>query len=232
MASFGLGDYLGYDLPVGRAGLLPNSDYYNKAYSYPTYNWYASATLSNAIGQGEVLTTPIQLANATAAIANKGWFYRPHIIKSIDDKPVDNEKYTTKQVTTIDKEHFEPIIQGMHDVYNYGTATFLRVPGIEVCGKTGTSENYVKIDGERMQLTDHSIFIAFAPKDNPKIALAVFVENGYWGSRYAGRISTLMIEKYLKNNIERKDLENWILSHTLEDEYAKPYSGEPFKINQ
>ena len=232
MASFGLGDYLGYDLPVGRAGLLPNSDYYNKAYSYPTYNWYASATLSNAIGQGEVLTTPIQLANATAAIANKGWFYRPHIIKSIDDKPVDNEKYTTKQVTTIDKEHFEPIIQGMHDVYNYGTATFLRVPGIEVCGKTGTSENYVKIDGERMQLTDHSIFIAFAPKDNPKIALAVFVENGYWGSRYAGRISTLMIEKYLKNNIERKDLENWILNHTLEDEYAKPYSGEPFKINQ
>jgi len=232
MASFGLGDYLGYDLPVGRAGLLPDSDYYNKAYSYPTYNWYASATLSNAIGQGEVLTTPIQLANATAAIANKGWFYRPHIIKSIDDKPVDNEKYTTKQVTTIDKEHFEPIIQGMHDVYNYGTATFLRVPGIEVCGKTGTSENYVKIDGERMQLTDHSIFIAFAPKDNPKIALAVFVENGYWGSRYAGRISTLMIEKYLKNNIERKDLENWILSHTLEDEYAKPYSGEPFKINQ
>jgi penicillin-binding protein 2 len=83
-----------------------------------------------------------------------------------------------------------------------------------------------------MQLTDHSIFIAFAPKDNPKIALAVFVENGYWGSRYAGRISTLMIEKYLKDNIERKDLENWILSHTLEDEYAKPYSGEPFKINQ
>jgi len=232
MASFGLGDYLGYDLPVGRAGLLPDSDYYNKAYNYPTYKWYASATLSNAIGQGEVLTTPIQLANATAAIANKGWFYRPHIIKSIDDKPVDDEKYTTKQVTTIDKEHFEPIIQGMHDVFNYGTATFLRVPGIEVCGKTGTSENYVKIDGERMQLTDHSIFIAFAPKDNPKIALAVFVENGYWGSRYAGRISTLMIEKYLKDNIERKDLENWILSHTLEDEYAKPYSGEPFKINQ
>jgi len=167
MASFGLGDYLGYDLPVGRAGLLPDSDYYNKAYRYPTYNWYASATLSNAIGQGEVLTTPIQLANATAAIANKGWFYRPHIIKSIDGKPVDDQKYTTKQVTTIDKEHFEPIIQGMHDVFNYGTATFLRVPGVEVCGKTGTSENYTKIDGERMQLTDHSIFIAFAPNDNP-----------------------------------------------------------------
>ncbi|MBZ9777988.1 penicillin-binding protein 2 [Psychroflexus sp. CAK8W] len=232
MASFGLGDYLGYDLPVGRAGLLPDSDYYNRAYRYPTYQWYASATLSNAIGQGEVLTTPIQLANATAAIANKGWFYRPHIIKKIDDESIKEEKYTTKQVTTIDKEHFNPIIQGMHDVFNYGTAKFLRVPGIEVCGKTGTSENYTKIDGERVQLTDHSIFIAFAPKDDPKIALAVFVENGYWGSRYAGRISSLMIEKYLKDEIERTDLERWILSNTLEEEYAKPYSGEPFKINQ
>lgn len=232
LASFGLGDYLGYDLPVGRAGLLPDADYYNKAYRYPTYKWYASATLSNAIGQGEVLTTPIQLANATAAIANKGWFYRPHILKSIDDSPIKDEKYTTKQVTTIDKKHFDPIIEGMHDVFNYGTASFLRVPGIEVCGKTGTSENYTVVDGERMQLTDHSIFVAFAPKENPKIALAVFVENGYWGSRYAGRISSLMIEKYLKEEIERKDLESWILNHTLEEEYAKPYSGEPFKINQ
>lgn len=232
MASFGLGDYLGYDLPVGRAGLLPDAEYYNKAYNYPTYKWYASATLSNAIGQGEVLTTPIQLANVTAAIANKGWYYRPHIIKAIDGTPLQDKKYTTKQVTTIDKEHFDPIIEGMHDVFNYGTASFLKVPGIEIAGKTGTSENYTKVDGKRMQLTDHSIFVAFAPKDNPKIALAVFVENGYWGSRYAGRISSLMIEKYLKKKIERKDLESWILNNTLEEEYAKPYSGEPFKINQ
>mgnify|MGYP000125956163 CR=1 FL=1 len=232
MASFGLGDYLGYDLPVGRAGLLPDAEYYNKAYNYPTYKWYASATLSNAIGQGEVLTTPIQLANVTAAIANKGWYYRPHIIKAIDGTPVQNKKYTTKQVTTIDKEHFDPIIEGMHDVFNYGTASFLKVPGIEIAGKTGTSENYTKVNGKRMQLTDHSIFVAFAPKDDPKIALAVFVENGYWGSRYAGRISSLMIEKYLKEEIERKDLERWILNNPLEEEYAKPYSGEPFKINQ
>lgn len=232
MASFGLGDYLGYDLPVGRAGLLPDAEYYNRAYEYPTYNWYASATLSNAIGQGEVLTTPIQLANVTAAIANKGWYYKPHIIKKINEESIEIEKYTTKQQTTIDKKHFEPIIEGMHDVFNYGTAQFLQVPGIEICGKTGTSENYIRIDGERMQLTDHSIFVAFAPKENPKIAIAVFVENGYWGSRYAGRISSLMIEKYLKGNIERTDLESWILSHSLEDEYAKPYSGEPFEINQ
>lgn len=120
----------------------------------------------------------------------------------------------------------------MFGVYEYGTARFLQIPEVEICGKTGTAENFTKIDGERTQLTDHSIFIAFAPKDDPKIAIAVVVENGYWGSRFAGRIASLMIEKYLKEEISRKDLEKWVLEHSLEEEYAKPYSGEPFRINQ
>ena len=90
----------------------------------------------------------------------------------------------------------------------------------------------MKIDSVKTQLTDHSIFVAFAPKDNPKIAIAVFVENGYWGSRFAGRIASLMIEKYIKGHITRTDLEEWLLKHSLEDEYAKPYSGEPFRINE
>ena len=111
-------------------------------------------------------------------------------------------------------------------------AKALRVEGIEICGKTGTAENFAIIDGKKTQLTDHSIFVAFAPKDNPKIAIAVFVENGYWGSRFAGRMASLMIEKYIKGHITRTDLENWILTHSLEDEYAKPLSGEPFKINK
>ena len=119
----------------------------------------------------------------------------------------------------------------MFDVYNKGTAATLRIPGIEICGKTGTAENFIKIDSVKTQLTDHSIFVAFAPKDNPKIAIAVFVENGYWGSRFAGRMASLMIEKYIKGEITRTDMENWILTHSLENEYAKPYSGEPFKIN-
>ena len=119
----------------------------------------------------------------------------------------------------------------MFDVYNKGTASTLRIPGIDICGKTGTAENFMKIDGVKTQLTDHSIFVAFAPKDNPKIAIAVFVENGYWGSRFAGRMASLMIEKYIKGEITRTDMENWILTHSLENEYAKPYSGEPFKIN-
>ncbi|TPN86145.1 penicillin-binding protein 2 [Aquimarina algicola] len=230
--SFGLGHYLGNDLSAGRPGKVPTAKYYDKIYQYPKYKWYATATLSNAIGQGEVLSTPIQLANMTAAIANRGHYYTPHIIKAIDGKPVEFENYTKPKSTTINKEHFEPVIEGMHEVYTKGTASFLQVEGIDICGKTGTAENFTKIDGVKTQLTDHSVFIAFAPKENPKIALAVFIEHGYWGARYAGRIASLMIEKHLRDSISRTDIEDWILTHSLEEEYAKPYSGEPFKINQ
>lgn len=228
--SFGLGQFLGYDLPVGRKGLIPNSDYYD-TYVYPDGNWYATTTISNSIGQGEVIATPIQLANMTAAIANRGYFYTPHIIKEKDGVKIQDERYTTKRHTTIDPKHFEPVIEGMNQVYKSGTAASVQIPDIEVCGKTGTAENFMKIDGVRTQLTDHSVFIAFAPKDDPQIAIAVFIENGYWGSRYAAKIASLMIEKHLKGEITRTDLEQWVLNHTLEDEYEKPYSGEPFKIN-
>jgi len=126
------------------------------------------------------------------------------------------------------------VIEGMNEVYNnsHGTGYYLRVPDIEICGKTGTAENYTKVNGVRMKLTDHSTFVAFAPKDNPKIAIAVFVENEYWGSRYGGKIASVMIEKYITGNVNRKHLEQWVLSHSLEEEYAKPYSGKPFLINQ
>jgi penicillin-binding protein 2 len=228
--SFGLGDYLGYDLPIGKSGKVPSTGYYNKVYGEK--RWFATNTLSNAIGQGEILTTPIQLANITATIANKGYFYTPHILKEVEGKPIANEKYTVPKRTTIDTEHFEPVIQGMADVYNYGTARFLKVKDLAIAGKTGTAENYTRIDGKRVQLTDHSIFVAFAPVENPQIAIAVFVENGYWGSRYAGPIATLMIEKFIKGEISRTDLEKRMLERSLEEEYAKPLSGEPFEINE
>ena len=227
--SFGLGDYLGYDLKIGSKGRIPDGDFYDKWYGKG--RWSSTYNISNAIGQGEVEATPIQLANMVAAIGNRGYFYTPHIIKNIEGQTID-ENYTKPKYTTIDKENFEPVVQGMFDVYNKGTAASLQVPGIEICGKTGTAENFIKIDGKKTQLTDHSIFVAFAPKDNPKIAIAVFVENGYWGSRFAGRIASLMIEKYIKNEITRTDLEKWILTHSLENEYAKPYSGKPFGINR
>lgn len=227
--SFGLGNYLGYDLKVGQPGKIPTPATYDRAYGKG--RWFSTYTISNAIGQGEILTTPIQLANMTAAIANRGYFFTPHIIKKIDGDSIDR-KYTIARKTSISPEHFEPVIEGMFNVYKKGTAKYIQVNGIEICGKTGTAENFTRINGKKVQLTDHSIFIAFAPKNDPKIAIAVFVENGYWGNRYAGKIASLMIEKYLKNSISRNDLENWITSHSLEEEYAKPFSGEPFKINQ
>ena len=227
--SFGLGNYLNNDLSVGQPGKIPDAQTYDRAYG--KNNWYTTYTLSNAIGQGEVLATPIQLANMAAAIGNRGYYFTPHIIKNIEGDTVDIN-YTTPKYTTIDRKHFEPVVQGMYDVYNKGTASTLQVEGIEICGKTGTAENFAIIDGTKTQLTDHSIFVAFAPKDNPTIAIAVFVENGYFGSRFAGRMASLMIEYYIKGDITRKDMENFVLKYSLEHEYEKPYSEEPFGINR
>ncbi len=227
--SFGLGDFLGNDLSVGKKGNIPDGNYYNKW--YPDFQWGATTIISNAIGQGEILVTPIQLANMTAAIANKGYYYTPHIIKSIEGQTI-NPNFSTPKQTSISPEHFDAVIKGMHNVYTKGTASFLKVPGIEICGKTGTAENFTKIDGVRQQLTDHSIFVAFAPKDDPKIAIAILVENGYYGSRWAGRIASLMIEKHLKGEVTLKRMERLVIEKSLEDEYLKPYSGEPFEINE
>lgn len=228
--SFGLGNFLGYDLPTGRPGRIPSKEYYDKWYG--DNRWASSFIISNSIGQGEVAATPVQLANMTAAIANRGYYFTPHILKQVEGKDISIPEYVQPKYTTIDKKHFEPVVKGMADVYKKGTARWVQIPGIEIAGKTGTVENYTKIDTVRTQLTDHSVFVAFAPVDNPKIALAVYIENGYYGSRYAGHIASLLIEKYLKGHITRKDLEKRMLEKTLEHEYAKPYSGEEFKINE
>jgi penicillin-binding protein 2 len=216
--SFGLGSYLGYDLPSGAPGLIPDGKYYDDRYKY---RWSASTTISNAIGQGEILTTPIQLANFTAAIANKGFFYTPHIVKKIALKPINNPNYTIKKQTTIKSEYFEPVIEAMHEVFKSGTGRWSQVKGIEICGKTGTSENFVRINGYKQQLADHSILVAFAPKENPKIALAVFVENGGFGSTIAAPITSLLIEKYLNGDIseENKYRELNMLNMSLQDIY-------------
>ena len=215
--SFGLGQFMGYDLPTGRRGSIPDSKTYKRV--YPNGGWRSTTIVSNSIGQGEILMTPIQLANMMATIANEGYYYTPHIIKRIEGHKID-EKFTAKHVTTIDKKYFKPIISGLFDVYNLGTARSLRVEGIDICGKTGTSENFAKIGGKKVQLKDHSIFVAFAPKDNPKIAIAVMVENGGYGATIAGPIASLMIEKYLRQKITRIDLEKRILATSLQSEYA------------
>jgi penicillin-binding protein 2 len=216
--SFGLGQFMGYDLPTGKKGNIPSSKTYKKI--YPNGGWRGTTIISNAIGQGEVLMTPIQLANMMSAVANQGYYYTPHIIKKIKGEKID-AKFTTKHVTTIDKKYFPPMINGLFDVYNKGTAYALRVEGIDICGKTGTAENFAKIGGVRTKLEDHSIFVAFAPKDNPKIAIAILVENGGYGSQIAGPIASLMIEKYLRKKITRTDLETRVLNISLQGRYAK-----------
>jgi penicillin-binding protein 2 len=220
--SFGLGQFMGYDLPTGKRGKVPTSKTYKRM--YPGWGYSGKTIISNAIGQGEVLMTPIQLANMMATVANQGYYYTPHIIKKIKGEQID-KKFKTKHFATIDKKHFAPMISGLFDVYNFGTASALRVEGIDICGKTGTAENYAKIGGKRTKLEDHSIFVAFAPKDNPKIAIAILVENGGFGATIAGPIASLMIEKYLRHKITRTDLEKRTLERSLLDRYAK-YSGK------
>ena len=227
--SFGLGDFLNNDLPIGKKGVIPDSEFYNNW--YPDFRWGALTTLSNSIGQGEILVTPIQLANMISVVANKGYYYTPHVIKNIEGDSI-NDRFSQKKITKIEKKFFDKIEIALFDVFINGTAKELKVKGIDICGKSGTAENFTKINGKKTQLTDHSIFVAYAPKDNPKIAIAVIVENGYYGSTWAGRISSLMIEKYLKGDVKYKKRENSVLNKNLYDEYIKPFSNKPFSINK
>lgn len=211
--SFGLGKYMGNDLPTGRKGHVPDAAYYNGV--YPPGSWRAVTTISNAIGQGELLVTPIQLANLSATIANRGYYFTPHIVKAINGEPIQDTNFTVPKYTTVEPRYFDPIVEGMFGVYEDtdGTAYWSRIDGIEICGKTGTAENP---HGQ-----DHSIFIAFAPKDNPKIALSIFVENGYWGSRWAAPMASLIIEKHLRDSISKPTMEKRMLEGSLKEEYEK-----------
>ncbi len=187
MASFGLGKKLGVDLYGEGGGLLPTSAYYDKIYG--RYRWQATTTISLGIGQGELGITPLQMANATAAVANRGYYITPHVVKTIDGKKNPNPEYNNKHWSTVDTSYFPIVIEGMHDVVMAGTARIAQIPGIEICGKTGTAQN--------PHGKDHSVFFAFAPKDNPKIAIAVIVENAGFGATWAAPIASLMMEQYL-----------------------------------
>ena len=207
LVNFGLGYKLGVDFSNENRGFIPNSSYYNKVYNNV---WNSVTVRSLGIGQAELLLTPIQMANMCAAISNRGFYYTPHIIKMIENNREDlPEKFVIKHQTGIDSINFEPVITGMERAIwgpDGGTAGIARIPDVSICGKTGTAQNP---HGE-----DHSIFIAFAPKDNPKIAIAVYVENAGFGSTYAAPIASLMIEKYLKGNISSSRL--WLEKRMLD----------------
>jgi penicillin-binding protein 2 len=206
MTNFGLGSRLMVDMTSEINGFVPESTYYDKFYG--RHHWNGHTIISLAIGQGELGVTPIQMANFCATIANRGWYYTPHVIKEIDGQPLSDSTYTTKHDTGIDEENFELVIEGMYRVIESGTGRGVRFSeDIEICGKTGTAQN--------PHGKDHSIFIAFAPKDDPKIAVAVYVENVGFGSTWAAPITSLMIEQYLTDTISRPQVEKRMVEADL-----------------
>ncbi|WP_185855522.1 penicillin-binding protein 2 [Blattabacterium cuenoti] len=215
--SFGFGNYFNNDLATGEKGIIPSGDYYNKKYGIT--KWNAITIISNSIGQGEINVSPIQLSNMVCAIANKGYFYTPHIIKKINHKLIKNYNYAKAKYTKIKRKYFDFIIKGMEKVFMIGTGRRFKIPNINMAGKTGTSQNFIKVNKKIISLPDHSIFILFAPVNDPKIAISVIVENGGYGSTLAGPIASLIVEKYINKNVKRKNLEKKIMTTGLQNVY-------------
>ncbi len=197
MESFGIGTKIGVDMPHELKGILPSADFYNKIYGKS--HWKASTIYSLGIGQGELGITPLQMANIMCIIANKGYFYTPHVIKEIGGKPNTSRNLTQKHEVPISVANFDLIQDGMQRVTEAGTARIARFDTITICGKTGTAQN--------PHGKDHSLFVAFAPRENPKIAIAIMVENAGFGAAWAAPIASLMMEKYLMDSISRPELE-------------------------
>jgi penicillin-binding protein 2 len=210
LVSFGFASKLNTDFVNELTGYLPTVDLYNRIYGEGRWRFLTLRSLS--IGQGEIGLTPIHIANLSAIIANRGYYYTPHIIKEISGSNVGiDQRFREKHITTIDSAYYTEIVDGMELVVNGGsgsTARIAKLNDIIICGKTGTAQN--------PHGKDHSIFMAFAPKDDPKIAIAVYVENAGFGSTYAAPIASLMIEKYLTDTISRGYLEKHILSAVID----------------
>ncbi|OKL38908.1 penicillin-binding protein 2 [Pontibacter flavimaris] len=202
--SFGFGKQLGIDIPGEKKGIVASTDLYDRVYG--KNRWKYSTIYSLSIGQGELGVTPLQMANFAAIIANRGYYITPHIIRSVGEEGKPLKEYREKHRTSVDSKNFDPIVEGMAEVVRAGTgrkANLAKV-GIEVAGKTSTAQN--------PQGPDHAVFIAFAPKVNPKIAIAVYVEHGKWGGQSAAPIAGLMIEQYLTDTVTMKVQEKWVLS--------------------
>ena len=212
MVSQGFGYKLGVDLPGEKRGLIPNAQFYDKAYRG---HWNGLTVISISIGQGEILSTPLQIANLGATIANRGYFVTPHIVKEIQDNQLDSI-YRVPRYTTIEKRHYESVVEGMRGAATGGTCRMLSVmvPDLEACGKTGTAQN---------RGHDHSVFMGFAPMNKPKIAIAVYVENGGWGATYGVPFGALMMEQYLKgklspeNELRAEEISNRIILYGNEE---------------
>ncbi|TNE61661.1 MAG: penicillin-binding protein 2 [Bacteroidetes bacterium] len=210
---FGLGRQLGVDYPNENAGNIPTSGYYDAIYPRELGSWRSPTIMSVGIGQGELQLTTLQMANLAACIANRGHWFPPHLAKGFRTGGPIPQNFRNAQKVNIDSRHFDLVVEGMAECVNRGTARSCAIPTIQVCGKTGTSQNP---HGE-----DHSVFFAFAPKENPRIAIAVYVENAGWGSSYAAPIASLMIERYINDTIadNRRYLEERMFNSNLTDRY-------------
>ena len=215
--SFGFGRRLGSDFPSELGGTIPDSRYYDSVYGEG--QWKATNVISLSIGQGEIGCTPLHLANLCAIMANRGYYYIPHLIRGTDNVSIDS-KYYEKQYTLVDTSYFPVLVEGMYRAVNSGygsggTGTVAAVEGLDICGKTGTAQN--------PRGDDNSVFICFAPKDDPKIAVAAYIEHGSFGARWAAPIASLLVEKYLNNEISpsRKALETRVMEGNLMDK-VKP----------
>ncbi|HXS38122.1 MAG TPA: penicillin-binding protein 2 [Flavipsychrobacter sp.] len=220
--NFGYGHPTGVDIPFEGKGLLPDSNFYNERYDGV---WNSCTIVYVGMGQGELALTPLQMANGMCIIANKGYYYTPHFVRAIDKNSNDSvlRPYLKKhKVASISDSTFSVIQQAMQDVVESGTAEGAKIDGINMCAKTGTVENKAIIDGKLVKMPNHSMFVAFAPRENPRIAVAVAVENAGFGARWAAPIASLMIEKYLRDSISiaRKPLEQRILDGHLINKYV------------
>ncbi len=220
--NFGFGRQTGVDIPYEGKGNLPDTNTYNKMYNKV---WNSCTVVFVGMGQGELLLTPLQMANSMCIIANKGYFYPPHFVRAIGKNPKDSllTKYLEKhKVINIPDSTFSVVQQAMQDVVESGTAAVAKMEGVAVCAKTGTAENKAIVNGEVIKMQNHSMFVAFAPRENPKIAIAVAIENAGYGATWAGPIASLLIEKYLNDSIttKRKPLEEKMLKANLINKYV------------
>ena len=217
LKQFGLGRKLGIDLKHESPGFVPDSKFYDRLYANQHAKWRSTYIMSIGIGQGELEMTTLQIANLSAIIANRGYFITPHLIKRFEPyKPIP-EKYRIKHKMRVDSSFYEPVIKGMEKAVIAGTAQLAYVPELRICGKTGTVENYAFVDGEKKKMENHSVFMAFAPRENPQIAIAVFIENGGYGGNTAAPVASLLLEKYLTGDIVfyRKWLEKKMMNLDL-----------------
>lgn len=213
MNSFGLGKFMGTDLPVGSRGLIPTGNFYDDRFGQGVWNPFR--IIFNGMGQGDINTTPLQMANFTAAIANQGFFYTPHIVHKIENQSIKDSNFTIPKKTLVDPKHFPTILRGMRNVFTMGTGRALNIKDYAQLGKTGTAQN--------SQGQDHSLFVLIAPADKPKIVVAAIVENAHYGATWAGPMTSLVAELYLTDTIKRQHLLNKMKNQSFQGEYNRQW---------